>query len=136
MQHTAHFVKCNQSTKEKTIMYTFLCYDRCTTCKKAEKWLKEHSIPYQARPIKTEPPTEEELLFWQKKSGLPFTKFFNTSGKIYRENNLKEKIRTMSDTEMAALLATDGMLVKRPILYGSDLLLVGFRENDWNSSLL
>jgi len=113
----------------------FICYERCSTCKKAEKWLQENGVQFEKRDIKTENPTEDELRVWQKKSGLPLQRFFNTSGQIYRQMNLKDKLNTMSDDEKFALLATDGMLVKRPILVTENTVLVGFREAEWEEKL-
>jgi len=113
----------------------FICYERCSTCKKAEKWLQENGVQFEKRDIKTENPTEDELRVWQKKSGLPLQRFFNTSGQIYRQMNLKDKLNTMSDNEKFALLATDGMLVKRPILVTENTVLVGFREAEWKEKL-
>ena len=110
---------------------TFLCYEKCTTCKKAKKWLDERGVSYDLRPIKEENPTAEELRAWHSMSGLPLKKFFNTSGLQYKALNLKDKLPTMSEDEQLALLATDGMLVKRPMLIGADFVLVGFREADW-----
>ena len=94
----------------------FIGYPKCTTCKKAKKWLDEHKIEYTDRPIKEENPTAEELRQWHARSGLPLKRFFNTSGMIYREMGLKDKLADMSEDEQYALLATDGMLVKRPLL--------------------
>jgi len=113
----------------------FICYERCSTCKKAEKWLRENGIEFDKRDIKTENPTEEELRAWQQKSGLPLQRFFNTSGQIYREMGLKDKLKTMSDDEKFALLATDGMIVKRPILVKEETVLVGFKESEWEGNL-
>lgn len=113
----------------------FVCYSRCGTCKKAEKWLKDKEIPVDKRDIKEQNPTGEELKNWQAKSGLPLKKFYNTSGKLYKEMNLKERIPEMSDEEQFSLLATDGMLVKRPILVTEDKVLVGFKEADWEQIL-
>lgn len=112
-------------------MVKFICYPRCTTCQRAEKWLKERGIPYELRDIKTENPTKEELWDWYKKSGLPLKKFFNTSGLLYKSLALKEKLPTMSEEEQIELLSTDGMLVKRPILITDTLVLVGFKEQEW-----
>ena len=109
----------------------FVCYPRCSTCQKAKKWLDEKNIPYEERHIKEDNPTAEEILRWRELSGLPLTRFFNTSGQLYRQMELKDKLGTMSEAEMAALLATDGMLVKRPLLVGEDFALVGFREKEW-----
>lgn len=109
----------------------FLCYPKCTTCQKARKWLESNNIVYEERHIKDNRPTEEELRRWHKRSGLPLKRFFNTSGLLYRELQLKDKLPNMTEDEMYALLATDGMLVKRPILIGDDFVLVGFKEADW-----
>ena len=117
-------------------MYTFVCYDRCGTCRKAEKFLQEHGIGYTKRPIKEERPTAEELKEWQAASGRELRKFFNTSGQLYRSMNIKERLKTMSDEEIFDLLAQDGMLVKRPVLVGEGLVLVGFNEGEWSEKLL
>ena len=109
----------------------FLCYQTCSTCKKAKKWLDERGIAYDLRPIKEENPTEEELRRWHQISGLPLKKFFNTSGMQYRALGLKDRLPQMSEDEQFALLATDGMLVKRPMLIGEDFVLVGFKEAEW-----
>lgn len=113
----------------------FICYPKCSTCQKAQKWLDERGAAYEVRHIKEERPTAEELLTWQRLSGLPMTRFFNTSGQLYRQMELKDKLPGMSDEEMAALLATDGMLVKRPLLVGDGFVLVGFREKEWARQL-
>lgn len=113
----------------------FIGYPKCTTCKKAKKWLDEHKIEYTDRPIKEENPTAEELRQWHARSGLPLKRFFNTSGMIYREMGLKDKLADMSEDEQYALLATDGMLVKRPLLVGEDLVLTGFKEKEWAEAL-
>lgn len=113
----------------------FICYDKCTTCQKARKWLDENKINYQARPIKTENPSYEELKDWLAVSGLPLKKFFNTSGLLYKEMNLKERLPQMSENQQLKLLAGDGMLVKRPLLIGSDMVLVGFKETEWSERL-
>ena len=113
----------------------FLEYPPCTTCKKAKKWLMEHGIEFTARHIKEQNPTAEEISLWQAKSGLELKKFFNTSGMIYRDLGLKDKLPTMSREEQLALLASDGMLVKRPILVAEDGVLVGFKEKDWEKLL-
>lgn len=110
---------------------TFLCYDKCTTCKKAKKWLDERGVSYDLRPIKEENPTAAELRAWHEISGLPLKKFFNTSGLQYKALGLKDKLPAMSEDEQIELLATDGMLVKRPMLIGDDFVLVGFKEADW-----
>ena len=109
----------------------FLCYQTCSTCKKAQKWLDERGVAYDLRPIKEENPTEEELRRWHQMSGLPLKKFFNTSGMQYRALGLKDRLPQMSEDEQFALLATDGMLVKRPMLIGEDFVLVGFKEAEW-----
>lgn len=116
-------------------MIKFICYPKCTTCKKAEKWLCDKGVEYEMRDIKLDNPTHEELSEWYKRSGLPLRKFFNTSGLLYKSMNLKEKLPEMSEDEMLALLATDGMLVKRPILVGDGFVLVGFKEAEWSESL-
>lgn len=112
-------------------MLKFICYPKCSTCQKAQKWLDERSIKYELRHIKEENPTAEELKSWYKASGLPLKKFFNTSGLLYKSMQLKEKLGAMSEEEMLSLLATDGMLVKRPLLIGEDFVLVGFKESEW-----
>lgn len=111
----------------------FICYPKCSTCRKAKTWLEDHNISYELRDIKEENPTAQELSEWQKKSGLPLKKFFNTSGMLYREMGLKDKLKTMTDQEMLDLLATDGMLVKRPILVTDDAVLVGFKEAEYQT---
>ena len=113
----------------------FLCYPKCSTCQKAKAWLEERSISYDLRDIKQNNPTVEELTAWYQKSGLPLKKFFNTSGLQYKALQLKDKLPTMSENEQFELLASDGMLVKRPILIGDDFVLVGFKEADWASAL-
>ncbi|MBQ7940138.1 MAG: arsenate reductase family protein [Clostridia bacterium] len=112
-------------------MLKFICYPKCTTCQKAKKWLDENKIEYELRDIKLDNPTLEELTEWYKKSGLPLKKFFNTSGLLYKSLELKDKLPTMTEEEMLNLLATDGMLVKRPLLIGQDFVLVGFKEAEW-----
>ena len=109
----------------------FICYPRCTTCKKAQKWLDDNGFQYELRDIKENNPTYEELKTWYVKSGLPLKKFFNTSGLLYKSMELKDKLPTMNEDEQLKLLATDGMLVKRPILVNEDTVLVGFKEADW-----
>jgi len=111
--------------------YTFICYSRWSTCKKVKDWLTENNIDFVERPIKEENPNEDELKEWFERSGYLLKSFFNTSGKIYKDLNLKEKLAHMSDEEQIKLLSTDGMLVKRPILVGEDVVLVGFKENEW-----
>jgi len=117
-------------------MLRFICYPKCTTCQKARKWLDENQIEYQFRDIKTENPTQDELTAWYKLSGLPLKKFFNTSGLLYKSMELKTKLPNMTEEEMLALLATDGMLVKRPLVIGEDFVLVGFKEGEWKERLL
>ena len=114
-------------------MIKFICYPKCTTCQKAKKWLDDNQIEYELRDIKLDNPTLDELTAWYKQSGLPLKKFFNTSGLLYKSLNLKNKLTTMTDDEMLNLLATDGMLVKRPLLIGDDFVLVGFKEAEWNN---
>lgn len=109
----------------------FICYPKCGTCRKAEKWLDEQGASYEKRMIKEENPTEEELRKWHAMSGLPLKKFFNTSGLQYKALNLKDKLPAMSEDEQYALLASDGLLVKRPLLVGEDFVLVGFKEAEW-----
>ena len=109
----------------------FLCYERCTTCKRAKAWLIDRGIAFTERPIKEENPSLEELRQWYQRSGLPLKKFFNTSGLLYKSMELKDKLPTMMEEQQLQLLATDGMLVKRPMLVMEDKVLVGFRENEW-----
>lgn len=113
----------------------FLCYPKCTTCQKAKAYLDAKGISYEFRDIKLENPTLEELTAWWKASGLPLKKFFNTSGLQYKALNLKDKLPAMSEEEQLALLATDGMLVKRPILVGDGFVLTGFRQVEWDEKL-
>ena len=113
----------------------FLCYPKCSTCQKAKAWLDERGISYELRDIKTDNPTAEELTLWYRKSGLPLKKFFNTSGLQYKALGLKDKLPGMSDAEQLALLATDGMLVKRPLLVGDSFVLTGFRAAEWEAAL-
>lgn len=115
----------------------FLEYPPCSTCKKAKKWLNDHNIAYTARHIKEENPSYEELKRWLEISALPVKKFFNTSGQLYKSLQLKDKLPTMSEEEQLQLLATDGMLVKRPVVVTEDgKILTGFREKDWEATLL
>ena len=114
----------------------FLQYPPCSTCKKAKKWLDEHGVAYEARDIKQDNPTQEELRAWQARSGLPLKRFFNTSGQLYRSLQLKEKLPAMPEAEQLALLAGAGMLVKRPLAVGEDFVLVGFKEAEWEQTLL
>lgn len=114
----------------------FICYPKCATCRKARGWLDTHGIAYTFRDIKAEHPTENELRNWQKASALPLRRFFNTSGLQYRTLGLKEKLPVMREDEQFALLGTDGMLVKRPIVVGDHFVLVGFKEAEWAERLL
>ena len=116
-------------------MITFLCYDKCSTCQKAQKWLEERGAAYTARPIKEQNPTAAELESWLAQSGLPVKRFVNTSGLLYKSMGLKDKLPEMTEEEQLSLLATDGMLVKRPLLIGEDFVLVGFREAQWQEQL-
>ena len=113
-------------------MIQFICYPKCTTCQKAKKWLDDNKIEYELRDIKEANPSLEELTVWYKMSGLPPKKFFNTSGLLYKSMELKDKLPSMSEEEQLKLLATDGMLVKRPLVIGDDFVLVGFKESEWN----
>ena len=116
-------------------MVKFICYPKCTTCQKARKWLDDNNIEYEFRDIKLDNPTLDELKEWHKKSGLPLKKLFNTSGLLYKSLDLKNKLPTMPEDEMLKLLASDGMLVKRPVLIGDSFVLVGFKEADWSAAL-
>lgn len=113
----------------------FICYPKCTTCQKAKKWLEANGVVFEERHIKDNKPTAEELSTWHKQSGLPLKKFFNTSGLLYKELQLKDKLSAMAEDEQLALLASDGMLVKRPLLIGDGFVLVGFKEADWKAAL-
>ena len=113
----------------------FVCYPKCSTCKKAEKWLEAKGIDFEKRDIKTENPSAGELKEWYQKSGLPLKRFFNTSGNLYKEMKLKDRLPEMSEEEQIELLSTDGMLVKRPILVDGDAVLVGFKEKEWEERL-
>ena len=113
-----------------------LVYRKCSTCIKALKWLDANGVEYVERAIVEENPTYEELKEWYGKSGLPLKKFFNTSGVIYKEMQLKDKLPTMSEEEQLKLLATDGKLVKRPLVVGEDFVLTGFKEAEWNEKML
>ena len=113
----------------------FICYTKCSTCKKAKKWLDEHHLNYTERHIVEKNPSYDELKEWVSKSGLPLKKFFNTSGLLYKEMKLKDKLPTMSEDEQLQLLATNGMLVKRPLVIGDEAILVGFKENEWSEKL-
>ena len=113
----------------------FIHYPKCGTCRKASKWLEENGVEVNARHIVEDNPKKEELSEWIDKSGLPISRFFNTSGMIYRENNLKEKVKTASRSELLDILASNGMVVKRPIVVGDDFVLVGFNEKEWSEKL-
>ena len=117
-------------------MLKFICYPKCTTCQKAKKWLDEKNADYDLRDIKQNNPTYEELKEWHLRSGLPLKRFFNTSGMLYKEMKLKDKLSEMTEEEQYHLLATDGMLVKRPLLIGDDFVLVGFKETEWEKRIL
>lgn len=111
------------------------CYPRCTTCKKAVKWLEENGIDYEYKHIVEETPSKEDIKKYYKESGLPLKRFFNTSGNVYKELNLKEKLAEMSEDEQFELLASNGMVLKRPLLVGKDFVLVGFKEAEWIEKL-
>ena len=117
-------------------MIKFICYPRCTTCQRAKKWLDDNKIEYIERDIKLDNPTEEELAAWHKTSGLPLKKLFNTSGLLYKSLELKSKLPTMSEGEMLKLLASDGMIVKRPLLVGDNFALAGFKDSEWSEKLI
>ena len=112
-------------------MILVLEYPRCSTCKKALQWLRDNGVAFEDRHIVEQNPTQQELTEWYHKSGLPLKRFFNTSGNLYKEQGLKDKLPTMSEEEQLALLATNGMLVKRPLVVGDDFVLVGFKEAEW-----
>lgn len=114
----------------------FLEYPKCTTCKKAKKWLDEHGVSYEDRDIKLENPSADEMKHFHQLSGMPLKKFFNTSGILYKEMQLKDKLPTMTEEEQYELLATDGMLVKRPLVVGKDFVLIGFKEDVWAEKLV
>lgn len=113
----------------------FICYPKCSTCQKAKKWLEGHHIAYRERHIVEEHPSYDELAEWYRKSGLPLKKFFNTSGQIYKEMQLKDKLAAMTEEEQLKLLATNGMLVKRPLVVKDDTVLVGFKEAEWTEKI-
>ncbi|EEG94421.1 transcriptional regulator, Spx/MgsR family [Roseburia inulinivorans DSM 16841] len=124
----------NQSEKENHML--LICYPKCTTCQKAKKWLESQGIAYTERNIAEENPTYAELKEWYKKSGLPLKRFFNTSGLLYKSMQLKDKLPEMSEEEQLKLLATDGMLVKRPLVVDGDNVLTGFKEAEWTEKML
>ena len=113
----------------------FVCYPKCSTCAKARKWMEEQEISFEESDIKTDNPTEAELRDWHRRSGLPLKRFFNTSGQLYRAMELTKKLPELSEDEQYRLLATDGMLVKRPLLVAEEFVLVGFREAEWDKKL-
>ncbi|MCI5944851.1 MAG: arsenate reductase family protein [Eubacterium sp.] len=113
----------------------FVQYPKCSTCKKAMKWLQEYGVEFEDRHIVENNPTAEELKKWREKSGLPLKRFFNTSGQVYRQNNIKDRLPDMSEEEQYELLASNGMLVKRPIVVGDDFVLVGFKEKEYAEKL-
>lgn len=112
---------------------TIICYPKCTTCQRAEKWLKEHGVKYTYRHIKEQNPTAEELSKWIKESELPIKRFFNTSGLLYKEYKMKEKVNVLPEKELIEILASDGMMVKRPLIIAKDKVLVGFKEAEWKA---
>ena len=116
-------------------MIKFICYPKCTTCQKAKKWLDDNEVEYEFRDIKLDNPSLDELTEWYKKSGLPLKKFFNTSGLLYKSLDFKNKIPTMTEDEILNLLASDGMLVKRPLLIGEDFVLAGFKDTEWKNKV-
>lgn len=116
--------------------YLFLEYPKCTTCKKAKKWLEDNNVTFEDRHIVEDNPNKEELKAWFEKSGLPINKFFNTSGVLYKEMNLKEKVKSGEQDELIELLSTNGMLVKRPLIIADDFILVGFKEEEWQDKIL
>ncbi len=113
----------------------FVEYPKCSTCQKAKKWLDGHGVDYEDRDIKADNPTAEEIKVWREKGNLPLKKFFNTSGMLYRSMELKDRLPSMTEEEQYTLLGTDGMLVKRPILVADDVVLVGFKESEWEKLL-
>jgi len=121
--------------EEKFMKPVILCYDRCTTCRKALKWVEEMGYDVEIRPIKEENPTVEELKQWHERSGLPLKRFFNTSGNLYKEMKLKDKLPEMGEEEQYQLLSTDGMLVKRPLLVAEKGVFPGFRQEQWEEIL-
>ena len=114
----------------------FIEYPKCSTCQRAKQWLLDHQVPFEDRHIVEQNPTKEELTEWHQRSGLPLQRFFNTSGMLYKEMNLKEKLPAMTEEEQLALLGTNGMLVKRPLIIADDFILVGFKEKEWQSHLI
>lgn len=129
------FVRIKIEPNGRKVPMLFVCYPKCSTCKKALTWLEQHEIPCNIRDIKQENPTEQELREWHARSGLPLKRFFNTSGQLYRSMELSKKLPEMSEDEQFSLLASDGMLVKRPIAVGDDVVLVGFKQKEWEEKL-
>ena len=125
------FIRIKINENGGKIPMLFVCYPKCSTCKKAQNWLNEHEISYTVRDIKEDHPTEQELRVWHAKSGLPLKRFFNTSGQLYRAMELSKKLPNMSEDEQFSVLASDGMLVKRPIVVADDFVVVGFKPNEW-----
>lgn len=125
----------NEIAKRRKYMLV-LVYRKCSTCIKALKWLEENNVEFKERPIVEENPTYEELKEWYEKSGLPLKKFFNTSGLLYKDMGLKDKLERMTENEQLKLLATNGMLVKRPLVVGEDYVLTGFKEAEWSEKML
>lgn len=130
-----HSCKVNGYKKGGITLMLFIEYPKCSTCQKAKKWLTEKGVEFEDRHMIEENPTKEELETWYRASGLPLKRFFNTSGMKYKELNLKEKLPDMSEEEQLALLATDGMLVKRPVLVGESFVVTGFKEKEWMEKL-
>ena len=122
-----------KSTRRKVML--FIYYPKCSTCLKAKKWLDDNGIKYEERHIVEDNPKYDELKKWYERSGLPLKKFFNTSGLVYKNENIKEKLLTMSEDEQLHLLATNGMLVKRPLLIGDEFVLAGFKEDEWKNRI-
>ena len=125
------YYRKNSEKGSEKISVLFLEYPKCSTCKRWKAWLTENGVAFDDRHIVEDNPTAEELKAWWEKSGLPLKKFFNTSGLVYKEQNLKERLPDMSEEEQLALLATNGMLVKRPLVIGEDFVLIGFKEAEW-----
>lgn len=115
--------------------YQFICHSGCSTCQKARRWLQERGIPFEEREIRQQNPTAQEIEGWSRRAGIPLRRFFNTSGQLYRSMQLKDRLPAMDEQQQLALLASDGMLVRRPILVGETAVLVGFREKEWQAAL-
>lgn len=116
--------------------YLFIEYPKCSTCKNAKKWLEEHQVDFKDRHIVQENPTKEELNTWFRTSKMPLKKFFNTSGNVYKELGLKDRLPAMSEEEQIELLSSNGMLIKRPLLIGEDKILIGFKETEWENEII